>query len=434
MNTRASAAKSAASTKPKPTPIVAAAATTGDMPVYLDGVGTAQALNTVLLKTRVDGQIVEVDFIEGQSVRQGETLAKIDPGPYLAMLHQAQAQQQRDEASRANANVDLQRYKDAKDAIPQQTLDTAQSTVDQLTATVAVDKAQVEAAQLNVNYTNITAPVDGRVGLRFVDIGNIVHATDTTGLATITTVQPITVVFTLPQVDLPQVQQAMDGGATVSVLAYNSDFSHLLSPGKLSALDNEIDIASDTFRLKATFENKDNALFPNQFVNARLLAKTEKNVVIVPSEAVQQSPTSTYVYLIGPDKKAHQQNVTPGHTEGDKTVIEKGLKAGQMVATMGLDRLEEGTLVTLRTAGTQPAATGAASRPATRKKPAAGDDSSSPESSGSPTASPADDTSTPAPQNAAKSTDDSDAPAPGDQNSDRQSPAGAGAPGGGSGQ
>ncbi len=375
------AATSSATQAKHPTiPVIARAAHRGDLPIYLDGVGTVQALNMVTLHTRVDGQLMKVLFEEGQYVKEGDLIAQIDDQPFQVQLLQAKAQEAKDQATLDNAKLDYQRYVTAQDAVPKQQLDTAKSTVDQLNAAIQLDDAAIKNANVMIAYTKIIAPISGRMGLRMIDAGNIVHATDPNGLAVITQVQPISVVFTLAQDSLPQVQKAMKNPpippASVSTstpasmatsdpataptngvqtLAYDSTLTKLLATGSLAALDNEIDVASGTFKLKGTFNNQDNALFPNQFVNVRLLADVRKNVVLVPAEAIQRSPDSTFVDVINDDQTVEQRNVKTGPTEAGLTVVEDGLDGDEMVATSGLDRLEPGGKVTIQSASSRSA-------------------------------------------------------------------------------
>ncbi len=367
------ASTAASATRPgggRAIPVVAAQATRADMPLYINGVGTAQALNTVMLKTRIDGQLDKVAFEEGQMVQQDQLLAEIDPRPFQVQLEQTVAQQAKDQSALDNAKLDLQRYQTARDAVPQQQLDTAAAQVTQFEAAIKIDQAQIDSAKLQLVYTKITAPISGRIGLRNVDVGNMVHAADVGSLAVITQLQPISVVFTFAQDYLPQVHKAMSQEGKVPVLAYNSvdsAYTTLLGRGVLSALDNQIDMSSDTFKLKATFDNQDNALFPNQFVNVRLLVETRKAVVLVPTTAIQTSPQATFVYVIQEDKTVEQRVITAGPAEAGMTLIEKGLDEGELVATAGLDQLKDGTKVSVQspdaaaTSGSQPA-----SRPATR--------------------------------------------------------------------
>jgi multidrug efflux system membrane fusion protein len=333
--------------------VVAATAEKTDVPIYQDGVGTVQALNTVTLRSRVDGELQKLSFEEGQVVHQNDLLAVIDPRPFEVQVAQMEAQQAKDQSTLDNAKHDLDRYETAKEAVPRQQLDTAAALVTQLQAAIKIDQSQIDNAKLQLKYTQIIAPITGVIGLRTVDVGNMIHSSDANGMAVITQIQPIAVVFTLAQDVLPQVQKAMKGGAEVTALAYDSTFTTQLAKGKLLALDNQIDTSSGTFKIKAVFDNTDLALFPNQFVNVRLLVDTRKGVVVVPSQAVQRSPQSTFVDVIKEDKTVEQRNVTPGPTEAGKTIIEKGLEEGEEVATAGLDRLEDGTKVTIQSPETQ---------------------------------------------------------------------------------
>jgi membrane fusion protein, multidrug efflux system len=334
-------------------PVAAAAAKRGDVGVYLTGLGTATALNTVTVRTRVDGELVEVAFQEGQLVRQGERLAQIDPRPFEVQLAQAQGQQAKDEATLRDAKLDLQRYQVLvqQDSVPQQQLDLQVATVDQLEAALKTDQAQIDSAKLNLVYSRITAPISGRVGLRLVDPGNIVHATDATGLLVITQVQPIAVVFTVPADQLPQVVQQRRAGRPLVVEAYDRDLKNKLATGSLHALDNQIDTSTGTVRLKAVFPNEDEALFPNQFVNARLLVDTLRRAVLVPAAAIQRSPQSTFVYVVKPDGTVDKRDVEVQLTEGDQTAIRRGVAPGDVVVVDGLDRLKPGAKVAVHEDG-----------------------------------------------------------------------------------
>ena len=337
----------------RPVPVVGVESTRGDLPVYLDAVGTVTAFNSVTLHTRVDGQLIQVPFKEGEMVKVGDLMAEVDPRPFEVQLAQAQGQKAKDESALQNARLDLQRYETAKEAVPQQQLDTAAAQVSQNEAAVKIDDAAIDAANLQLTYTKITAPIPGRVGLRNVDVGNIVHATDTMGLAMITQVQPISVVFSLAQDTLPQVEKAMHDEKDVPSLAYDPTLTRKLATGTLGALDNAIDVSSGTYRLKATFQNEDNSLYPNQFVNVRLLVDTHKDVVLVSSVAIQRSPESTYVFVVRDDNTAEMRNVTPGDEEAGLTEVTEGLEPGEKVVTLGLDQLKEGTKVQFRLQGAQ---------------------------------------------------------------------------------
>ncbi len=366
----AGAATQPAAKPDRPVPVLAATASLGDMPLYLDAVGSAQALNTVTLRSRVDGQLVAVKFTEGQDVKQGDLLLQIDPAPFATMVAQATAQKAKDQAALDNAKRDLSRYETAREAVPQQQLDTAAAQVEQSDAAVKIDQSQIDSANLQLAFTRITAPISGRIGLRMVDIGNMIHATDPNGLAVITQLQPITVVFTLAEESLPQVQKAMAGPGKVKVLAFDSTFKSQIAVGELSALDNQIDTTSGTFKGKATFANQSYELYPNQFVNVRVLVDTRKSVVLVPLQAIQRSPQGTYVDVISDDNTVEQRTVTPGPTEASQTLVESGLTAGEKIAIEGLDQLKDGSRVTLQSSerGSRGNTTGpdATSGPATR--------------------------------------------------------------------
>jgi membrane fusion protein, multidrug efflux system len=342
------AAKAARDRPARAVPVVAVTARAGDMPVYLDGLGTVTALNTVTVRSRVDGQLVSVDYREGQLVAKGAVLAQIDPRPFQAQLLQAEGQRGKDEATLKNAQLDLERYRVllAEDSIPRQQLDTQGATVSQLQATLESDRAQVESAKLNLTYSRITAPLAGRVGLRLVDAGNMIHPSDANGLVVITQVDPIAVVFTIPSDQLPPVIQKMRGGQRLPVEAWDRELKHRLASGKLEAVDNQIDEATGTVRLKAQFDNPDRALFPNQFVNARLLLETLPGAVIVPTTALQRSPQATYVWVVGPDSTVQMHDVEVEHTEGEQSAIRHGLAPGDVVVTDGVDSLQAGTKVT----------------------------------------------------------------------------------------
>jgi multidrug efflux system membrane fusion protein len=328
-------------------PVLTATAQAKDMGVYLSGLGTVVSLNTVSVKSRVDGQLLRINFREGQLVRAGDVLAELDPRPFQVQLMQAQGQKSKDVAALQNAKVDLARYQTLiqSDSIPRQQLDTQAAMVAQIQASIESDQAAIESAKLNLTYARITAPTGGRIGLRQMDLGNIVHAADPTGLVTITQLQPIDVVFTLPADQLPQVVPQVHGGKVLPVDAYDRDLKVKLGAGQLLAVDNEIDPTTGTVKLKALFPNTDEALFPNQFVNARLLVNTLKNTVTVPSAAVQRSPQATFVYVVKPDKTVEVRNVAVQLTEGDDTSIGKGLAAGEQVVTDGIDKLRPGAKV-----------------------------------------------------------------------------------------
>jgi len=328
-------------------PVAAASARRADMPVYLRGLGTVTAYNTVNVKTRVDGPIVAVSFKEGQNVKKGDLLVQIDPRPFKAALEQAQGQKARDEAQLKDAQVNLARYQTlwSEGVIPRQQLDTQAATVGQFNGTIEADQAAIDTAQLNLSFTNVTAPITGRIGLRQVDIGNIVHATDALPLAIITQMQPIAVLFTIPADSLPPVMAKLNAGATLPVDAYDRADVNKIASGTLETVDNQIDTNTGTSRLKAVFNNADNALFPNQFVNARLLLETKRNVVIIPAPAVQNGPQGTYVFVVKPDQTVTMRPITEGITEGNNVEVTSGLAPGERVVTDGQDKLQEGSKV-----------------------------------------------------------------------------------------
>jgi multidrug efflux system membrane fusion protein len=328
-------------------PVVVATATKGDLPVFLNGLGNVTAFNTVTVRSRVDGQIVKINFTEGQNVKEGDSLVEIDPRPYQVQLEQAQGQLAKDQAQLRDVQVDYERFKllFQEGVIAKQQLDTQQAQVGTFEGAIKADNATIDNARLLITYSHITAPISGRVGLRLVDMGNMVHATDTNGLLVITQLQPIATLFSLPQDQLPQVIARMKKGAPISVEAYDRDNTTKLATGKLLTIDNQIDTTTGTYKLKAVFDNAKNELFPNQFVNVHLLVDTKKSVVLVPTTAILRGPQGTYVFAVGSDNKVKIHIVALAETNGNVTGVVSGLNAGDVVVTDGQDKLQEGSKV-----------------------------------------------------------------------------------------
>ncbi|KGU87261.1 MdtA/MuxA family multidrug efflux RND transporter periplasmic adaptor subunit [Pseudomonas mediterranea] len=330
-----------------PIPVRVAAAVTGDFPLYYKALGTVTALNTINVRSRVGGELVKIAFEEGQMVKAGDLLAEIDPRPYQNALLQAEGTLLQNQAQLKNAQVDLERYRGlyAEDSIAKQTLDTAAALVGQYQGTVKTNQAAVNDARLNLEFTRIRAPISGRVGLRQLDIGNLVAANDSTALAVITQTQPINVVFTLPENNLDTVLARYRSGAKLPVEAWDRGDVKLQASGVLQSLDNQIDITTGTLKFKARYENREQSLFPNQFVNVRLLADTLKGVVLVPTAAIQFGTNGTFVYALEGDKKVTIKPLKIGASDGEHTVVTEGLAAGDRVVLEGTDRLKEGSEV-----------------------------------------------------------------------------------------
>jgi multidrug efflux system membrane fusion protein len=328
-------------------PVAVATAERRDVPVYLKGLGSVTASNTVSVKSRVDGQLSQINFKEGQHVNQGDLLAVIDPRPFQLALEQAQANLFRDQAQLKDAQRNYERFKslfDDSGAISQQQVDTQKAAADQLEGAVRADQSQIDNAKLNLVYSHITSPISGRIGLRLVDIGNMVHASDTNPLLVITQLQPIAVVFTLPEDSLQNVSQHMHQ-STLTVEAYSRDDQTKLATGKLLTIDNQIDQTTGTGRLKAMFDNPDDALWPNQFVNVRLLLETHKNTTVIPSVAVQTGPQGSYVFTVKPDKTVAVSPVTVSFTQNNVASITSGVAPGDIVVIDGQDKLQAGSKV-----------------------------------------------------------------------------------------
>jgi multidrug efflux system membrane fusion protein len=329
------------------TPVTAASAHKGNIGVYFTGLGAVTPIYTVTVTSRVDGQLMNVYYKEGQTVRKGDLLAEIDPRPFEVQLKQAEGQLIKDQASLQNARVDLARYQELikRNAVAEQQLATQQATVVQDEGIVKTDQGMIDSAKLNLVYSKITSPITGRVGLRLVDPGNIVLASGNTPLLVITQIEPISVIFTISEDQVPPIAKRSRAGERLEVDAYDRNLKKKLSQGYLLTMDNQIDQTTGTLKLRAIFDNKDDALFPNQFVNARLLVEEKQGVTLIPTAAIQRSTQRTYVYLVKPDQTVTVRNVTLGTTEGDQTEVVSGLVPGDVAVTTGVDKLQEGTKV-----------------------------------------------------------------------------------------
>ena len=337
----------------RPFPVQAVVVKPGDIDITLAALGTVTARNTVTVKPRVDGQLVRINFREGERVKAGEVLAEIDPRPFQAQLDQVSGQLARDQALLANARLDLERYRGllAKDSIAKQQVDVQEAQVRQYEGVVKADQALVDSAQLQLSFTKVTAPLAGRLGLRQVDVGNMVRSSDAAGLVVITQTQPINVLFTIPSDKLSPVVSRLRAGESLTVEAFERDGKAKLATGHLQTVDNQIDTATGTVKLKAEFANADDRLFPNQFVNVRLRVETRKEALLIPLAALQRGTKGSFVYVVGPESAVSVRPVVPGPASGDVVAIEQGLSAGEQVVTDGLDKLREGAKVEVTTPG-----------------------------------------------------------------------------------
>ena len=351
---QAAAEANAQRTARKPVAVTLASVEKADFPIYLLGLGSVQGFNTVLVRTRVDGQIDKIAFKEGQLVNQGDLLVEIDPRPYQATLDQAKAKKAQDEANLANVNLDLQRFTKLGEFATKQQLDTQRSLVQQLTAQIEADDAAISNAQTQFDYTAIKSPIPGVAGLRQVDIGNIVNASAQTGIVTVAQVEPIAVIFTAPEEQLPAIMAAQ-AAHPLKVIAITTDGKKPLAEGTLAVINNQVDVSSGTIRLKAVFENKDHALWPGQSVSTRLLVSTMKDATVVPDNAVQHSTNGLYVYSVDQDNKAVLNKVKVSSSIDGRSVIEEGLSPGQRVITAGQYKVSPGTLVSSAVASSDPA-------------------------------------------------------------------------------
>jgi membrane fusion protein, multidrug efflux system len=352
-----------------PVPVVGGAVKKQDVPIYFNGIGTVQAYNTVTVRTRVDGQVKEIAFKEGQEVKTGDLLAVIDPAPYQAVYDQAVSKRAQDQAQLDNARVVFQRDSEllAKNVLDHQTYDTAKYQVDQFGALVKSDEANIESAKVNLDYTRITSPILGRVGIRLVDVGNIVHAADANGIVTITQLRPISVLFTLPQQQVDQVNQAAAQGL-LKVLAVDRNDSKPLSEGVLAVVNNQIDTQTGTIQLKATFANEDLKLWPGQFVNSRLLVATRKDGLVVPASVIQRGPNGSFAYVIKADQTVEMRPVTVNQIDNGLALIDDGLQEGEQVVVDGQYRLQPGSKVILTSPGGSPQRIGESNGPGSNRK------------------------------------------------------------------
>jgi multidrug efflux system membrane fusion protein len=346
-NTSSSTGAADARGQTSPVPVVEGVVANRDVPIYLDGLGTVQAFNTVTVRARVDGQLIRVAFIEGQDVKAGDVLVQLDPAPYQAALDQATAKKAQDEAQLTNARVDLQRYAELlkTDSITQQIYDTQKALVSQLEATLNADQAAAESAKVNLDYTTIRSPIDGRIGIRQVDTGNIVHASDANGLVVVTQLRPISVLFTLPEQGLSKLQDHHGAETNYTVFAVSRDNTNELARGKLAVVDNQIDTTTGTIKLKATFANENLRLWPGQFVNTRLLLTTRKDSPVVAASVVQRGPDGAFAFVIQDDQTVAMRPLKVGQIESGTALIESGLNTGERVVVDGQYKLQPGSHV-----------------------------------------------------------------------------------------
>jgi multidrug efflux system membrane fusion protein len=351
---QADSAQKAAAARNAAIPVTVATVEKADFPVLLTGLGTVQGFNTVVVRTRVDGQIHEIAFKEGDLVKQGDLLAQIDPRPFQAALDQAKAKKQQDEANLANANLDLQRFTKLGEFATRQQTDTQRSTVAQLTAQIAADDAAIFNAQTQVDYTTVKAPISGVAGLRLVDVGNIVNASTQTGIVTIAQIEPIAVIFTAPEDQLPYINESQ-AAQPLKTIALTTDGRKPLSEGVLSVINNQVDTTSGTIRLKAVFDNKNHALWPGQSVSTRLLVTTLKDATVIPDDAVQHGADGLYAFAVNQDNKAELRKIKVSKSIDGRSVVDDGLKPGERVIVSGQYKVQPGSLVATKVAASDAA-------------------------------------------------------------------------------
>jgi multidrug efflux system membrane fusion protein len=354
------AAGAAAAQADRPVPVTIATVLQQDVPIWLEGLGTVTPIATVNVKTLVDGPLISVNFKEGQVVHKGDLLAQVDPRPFQIALHNAEAALVRDSAQLRDARLNLERYRTlrAGNLIAQQQFDDQQALVDQYAGTTQLDQAAIDSAKLNLDYSHIVSPIDGVTGVRLIDTGNIVHAADQTYIVVLTQIDPMAVLFTLPEDDLPRVQSHLAQGK-IQAVAFARDGQTKLAEGELGLIDNEVNMTTATIRLKAFFPNKERMLWPSEFVKTRLLLSTKKDAITAPATAVQRGPTGTFVYVVGTDDKVSVQAVDVDSTQGDLAILAKGLQVGQRVVTDGQNQLKPGSKISTRDATAKPSGSAA---------------------------------------------------------------------------